>query len=45
MIRILYVAVAALLAVFYYYFVGAGPGPSFRAGRWSSNWPPSRLKR
>ena len=40
MIRILYVAVAALLAVFYYYFVGAGPGPSelFEDLEW---WRPS----
>ena len=28
MVRILYVAAALVLAVFYYYFLGAGPGPS-----------------
>ena len=28
MIRILYLTIAVVLAVFYYYFVGAGPGPS-----------------
>ncbi len=28
MVRILYLVIAAVLAVFYYYFIGAGPGPS-----------------